>query len=228
MALDTTSLAALLEALRSWLIDNPDGDIQEFADEHNVDVADLADGWHAYFAQADFGRNYDLGADTTQAGAQSAVQSAPVYTPSEPPPYGSSPEVYHEYLTQEVNNFQEFTTVNNITNNIEDNSFNQQIIGSKVQQEIDIDNSDVTQGDGSVNIDDSILTESPINTGDLDDGSVLPAATATRPTPATSAPPTAARPPCSATPPPPAAATTTSATGRTSPPPRSATATRRP
>ena len=173
MALDTTSLAALLEALRTWLIDNPDGDIQEFADEHDVDVADLADGWNAYFAQADFSRNYDLGTDTTQAGAQSAVQSAPVYTPSEPPPYGSSPEVYHEYLTQEVNNFQEFTTVNNITNNIEDNSFNQQIIDSEVQQEIDIDNSDVTQGDGSVNIDESTLVESPINTGDVDDGGVL-------------------------------------------------------
>ena len=128
---------------------------------------------NAYFAQADFSRNYDLGTDTTQAGAQSAVQSAPVYTPSEPPPYGSSPEVYHEYLTQEVNNFQEFTTVNNITNNIEDNSFNQQIIDSEVQQEIDIDNSDVTQGDGSVNIDESTLVESPINTGDVDDGGVL-------------------------------------------------------
>src|SRR5918995_42814 len=173
MALDTTSLAALLEALRSWLIENPDGDIQEFADEHNVDVADLADGWHAYFAQADFSRNYDLGTDTTQAGAQSAVQSAPVYTPSEPPPYGSSPEVYHEYLTQEVNNFQEFTTVNNITNNIEDNSFNQQIVGSEVQQEIDIDNSDVEQGDNSVNIDESTLVDSPVNTGNVDDGGVL-------------------------------------------------------
>src|SRR5918995_706573 len=80
MALDTTSLAALLEALRSWLIENPDGDIQEFADEHNVDVADLADGWHAYFAQADFSRNYDLGTDTTQAGAQSAVVDSPVNT----------------------------------------------------------------------------------------------------------------------------------------------------
>ena len=167
MALDTTSLAALLEALRNWLIDNPDGDIQEFADEHDVEVADLADGWQAYFAQADFSRNYDLGTDTTQAGAQGAVQAAPVYTPSEPPPYGSSPEVYHEYLTQEVNNYQEFTTVNNITNNIEDNSFNQQIIDSEVQQEIDIDNSDVEQGDNSVNIDESTLVDSPVNTGDV-------------------------------------------------------------
>ena len=34
MPLDTTSLAALLEALRNWLIENPNGDIQEFADEH--------------------------------------------------------------------------------------------------------------------------------------------------------------------------------------------------
>ena len=173
MALDTTSLAALLEALRSWLIDNPDGDIQEFADEHGVEVADLADGWQAHFAQADFSRNYDLGTDTTQAGAQGTVQAAPVYTPSEPPPYGSSPEVYHEYLTQEVHNYQEFTTVNNITNNIEDNSFNQQIIDSEVQQEIDIDNSDVEQGDNSVNIDESTLTDSPVNTGNVGPEGVL-------------------------------------------------------
>ena len=173
MALDTTSLAALLEALRTWLVDNPNGDIQDFADEHGVEVADLADAWNAYHTQADFSRNYDLDTDTTQTGSPSAVQTAPIYTPSEPPPYGSSPEVYQEYLTKEVNNYQEFTTVNNITNNIEDNSFNQQIIDSEVQQDIDIDNSDVTQGDGSVNIDDSDLTDSPINTGDLDDGSVL-------------------------------------------------------
>ena len=136
MALDTTSLAALLEALRTWLIDNPDGDIQDFADEHGVEVADLADGWQANFAQADFSRNYDLGGNDTHqsGGAQSAVQAAPAYVPSEPPPYGSSPEVYKQYLTQEVHNYQEFTTVNNTTNNIEDNSFNQQITDSTVDQ----------------------------------------------------------------------------------------------
>jgi hypothetical protein len=173
MPLDTTSLAALLEALRNWLIENPNGDIQDFADEHNVEVADLADAWHANFVQGDFSRNYDLGTNTTQAGAQGAVQAAPAYTPSEPPPYGSSPEVYHEYLTQEVSNYQEFTTVNNITNNIEDNSFNQQIVDSEVQQEIDIDNSDVTQGDDSVNIDESDLTDSPVNTGDIGEDGVL-------------------------------------------------------
>ena len=173
MPLDTTSLAALLEALRNWLIENPDGDIQEFADEHGVEVADLADAWQANFVQGDFSRNYDLDTNTTQAGAQGAVQAAPAYTPSEPPPYGSSPEVYHEYLTQEVSNYQEFTTVNNITNNIEDNSFNQQIVDSEVQQEIDIDNSDVEQGDNSVNIDESTLVDSPVNTGNVDDGGVL-------------------------------------------------------
>ena len=215
MPLDTTSLAALLEALRNWLIENPNGDIQEFADEHGVEVADLADAWQANFVQGDFSRNYDLDTNTTQAGAQGAVQAAPAYTPSEPPPYGSSPEVYHEYLTQEVSNYQEFTTVNNITNNIEDNSFNQQIVDSEVQQEIDIDNSDVEQGDNSVNIDESELLDSPVNTGDVGPGACCSRATATRPTPATSPPPTGARPPCSATPPPPAAATTTSATGRT-------------
>ena len=37
--------------------------------------------------------------------------------------------------------------------------FNQQIVDSQVQQEIDIDNSDVEQGDNSVNIDDSELIE---------------------------------------------------------------------
>ena len=173
MPLDTTSLAALLEALRNWLIENPNGDIQEFADEHGVEVADLADAWQANFVQGDFSRNYDLDTNTTQAGAQGAVQAAPAYTPSEPPPYGSSPEVYHEYLTQEVNNFQEFTTVNNITNNIEDNSFNQQIVDSEVQQEIDIDNSDVEQGDNSVNIDESELLDSPVNTGNVGPGGVL-------------------------------------------------------
>ena len=173
MPLDTTSLAALLEALRNWLIENPDGDIQEFADEHGVEVADLADAWQANFVQGDFSRNYDLDTNTTQAGAQGAVQAAPAYTPSEPPPYGSSPEVYHEYLTQEVSNYQEFTTVNNITNNIEDNSFNQQIVDSEVQQEIDIDNSDVEQGDNSVNIDESELLDSPVNTGNVGPGGVL-------------------------------------------------------
>jgi hypothetical protein len=82
MPLDTTSLAALLEALRNWLIENPDGDIQEFADEHGVEVADLADAWQANFVQGDFSRNYDLDTNTTQAGAQGAVQAAPAYTPS--------------------------------------------------------------------------------------------------------------------------------------------------
>jgi len=173
MAIDTTSLASLLEALRTWLLNNPDGDIQDFADAHNVSVPDLADCWNTYFTQADFSRNYDLGTSTSQAGAQGAVQAAPAYTPSSPPPYGSSPEAYQQYLTQEVANYQEFTTINNITNNIEDNSFNQNIVGSNVNQDIDIDNSDVTQGDNSVNVDDSVLVDSPVNTGDVGPEGVL-------------------------------------------------------
>jgi hypothetical protein len=171
-----TSLAELLEALREWLLANPNGDLQDFAAEHDTTPQELAEGWNTYFAQADFSRNYDLDTTTSQSGAQGATQAAqaaPAYTPSEPPPYGSSNEEYAQYLTQEVNNFQEFTTVNNITNNIEDNSFNQQIIGSDVDQEIDIDNSDNTVGDEGVLIRDSELDDTNVNTGDVGDEGVL-------------------------------------------------------
>jgi hypothetical protein len=174
------NLAQLLEALRTWLLANPDGNLQDFAEEHDTSVPELAEAWHTYFAQADFSRNYDLDTTTTQQGAQGASQSAaqatqaaPAYTPSEPPPYGSSTEEYAQYLTQEVNNFQEFTTINNIENNIEDNSFNQQIIGSNVDQDVDIDNSDNTVGDEGVLVRDSELADTNINTGDVDDRGVL-------------------------------------------------------
>jgi hypothetical protein len=176
MTAGITNVAELLEALRAWLLTHPDGDLQDFADEYDVTLPELSEGWTTYFAQADFSRNYNL--DTAQSGtqgasqaaAQSAAQAAPAYTPSEPPPYGSSPEVYKEYLTQEVNNFQEFTTINNI----EDNSFNQQIIaGGDVDQDIDIDNSENTADDGGVIIDDSELDDTNVNTGDVGDEGVL-------------------------------------------------------
>ena len=172
-----TSLAELLEALREWLLANPNGDLQDFAAEHDTTPQELAEGWNTYFAQADFSRNYDLDTTTSQSGAQgatqAAAQAAPVYTPSSPPPYNASPEEYAQYLTQEVNNFQEFTTINNITNNIEDNSFNQQIIGSNVDQDIDIDNSENTAEDGGVIIDDSELDDVNLNTGDVGEEGVL-------------------------------------------------------
>jgi hypothetical protein len=93
-----TSLAELLEALREWLLANPNGDLQDFAAEHDTTPQELAEGWNTYFAQADFSRNYDLDTSTSQSGAQgatqAAAQAAPAYTPSEPPPYGSITDEY--------------------------------------------------------------------------------------------------------------------------------------
>ena len=172
MALDTTSLAALLEALRSWLIENPDGDIQEFADEHNVDVADLADGWHAYFAQADFSRSYHDLARTRPRPAQSAVQSAPVYTPSEPPPYGSSPGVYHEYLTQEVQQLpgvRPSTTSRTTSRTTRSTSRSSTARSSRRSTSTTAMSPRATAASTST----SRLIGSPINTGDVDDGGVL-------------------------------------------------------
>lgn len=172
MTIDTTSLAKLLEALRTWLTGNPQGDLQEFADQQGCTVEDLTDAWYTYFSQyGDFSRNYNL--DTTQAGVQSGVASSgpsPVYSPA-PPPKGATPAQYREYLLQEVHNYQQFITVNNI----EDNSFNQQIlnVGGTINQDIDIDNSDNVTGDDGVIIRDSNLTDTKINTGDIGQGGVL-------------------------------------------------------
>jgi hypothetical protein len=91
MPLDTTSLAALLEALRNWLIENPNGDIQEFADEHGVEVADLADAWQANFVQGDFSRNYDLDTNTTQAGARARSRRPPPTRPRSRRPTARAP-----------------------------------------------------------------------------------------------------------------------------------------
>src|SRR5687768_15140729 len=108
MTAGITNMGELLEALRTWLLANPNGDIQDFAAEHDTTPQELTEGWNTYFAQADFSRNYDL--DTTQSGSQGATQaatqaaasSAPAYVPSEPPPYDASPQEYVQYLTQEV------------------------------------------------------------------------------------------------------------------------------
>jgi hypothetical protein len=165
MAVETTNIADLLEALRAWLLNNPEGDLQDFAAQHDCTVEDLTDAWTTYFSQAaDFSRNYDL--NTTQAGyqggAQSATQAAAAYTPA-PPPHGGSPAEYKQYLTQEIYNYQEYTTVNNIT----DNSFNQQIFaGGDVNQNIDLDHSVNTVGEDGVLIRDSELDDTLINTGD--------------------------------------------------------------
>jgi hypothetical protein len=171
----TGELAQVLEALRTWLIGHPNGNIQDFADDHNTTPQELAEGWNTFFAQADFSRNYNL--DTAQSGAQGATQaatqaaanSAPVYVPSSPPPYDASPEEYVQYLTQEVNNYQHFTTVNNI----HDESINQVINtgGGDFNQEID--QSEQTVGEGGVLIDDSTLDDVDINTGDVGPGGVL-------------------------------------------------------
>ena len=172
MTAGITDLGGLLEALREWLLANPGADVQDFATEHDTSPQELAEGWNTYFAQADFSRNYNL--DTAQSGSQGATQaatqaaatSAPVYVPSSPPPYDASPEEYVQYLTQEVNNFQEFTTINNI----EDNSINTQI---QAGGDVDFDIEQNRAEDGSVIIDDSNLDDVDLNTGDVGDGGVL-------------------------------------------------------
>jgi len=150
MAVDTTSLASLLDALRAWLQANPDADLEDFAAAHHCTVEDVSDAWNTYFT-ADFSRDYDL--NTTQGAVH--------YSPA-PPPHNASPAEYKQYLTEEINNYQQFTTINNI----EDNSFNQQIIGSNVNQDIDLDNSDNIVGEDGVLIRDSNIDDTNINTGD--------------------------------------------------------------
>src|SRR5690606_38881812 len=167
-----TNIADLLEALRQWLLANPNGDLQDFAAEHDTTPQELAETWNNFFAHADFSRNYNL--DTAQAGAQGATQaatqaaahSAPAYVPSSPPPYHASPEEYVQYLKQEVHNYQQFTTINNI----EDNSINTQILaGGDVDLDIDQNRAE----DGGVVIDDSELDDVNLNTGDVGPGGVL-------------------------------------------------------
>ncbi len=170
----TDQLGRVLEALRTWLLEHPDGNVQDFAAEYDTTPQELTEGWNTFFAQADFSRNYNL--DTAQSGAQGASQaatqtaaaSAPVYVPSSPPPYDASPEEYVQYLTQEVNNYQQFTTINNI----EDNSINQQILaGGDV--DVDIDQSEQNVGEGGVLIDDSTLDDVDVSTGNIGPGGVL-------------------------------------------------------
>lgn len=148
-ALDATALADLLDDLMAWLKANPGKDLEDFADEKNCSVEDISDAWNTYFS-ADFSRDYKI--DNDYDGG---------YHPS-PPPHGD-PQALKSYIVQEVNTYQEFTTINNI----EDNSFNQQIIaGGDVNQDIDIDNSDNIADDGGVLIRDSDLDDTNVVTGD--------------------------------------------------------------
>jgi hypothetical protein len=143
--LDAQALADLLDDLLAYLKANPDADLEDFADSHGCSVDDISDSWNTYFS-ADFSRKYDIDTD---------------YHPSQPP--HGDPQAIKEYIVNEVNNYQEFTTVNNI----EDNSFNQQIIaGGDVNQDIDIDNSDNIADDGGVLVRDSELDDTNITTGD--------------------------------------------------------------
>ncbi|MGQ0576319.1 MAG: hypothetical protein ACT4RN_19250 [Pseudonocardia sp.] len=143
--LDAAALANLLDDLMAWLKANPNGDLEDFAAEHDCSIEDVSDSWNTYFS-ADFSRKYDI--DTE-------------YNPG-PPPHGD-PEALKSYIVKEVNTYQEFTTINNI----EDNSFNQQIIaGGDVNQNIDIDNSDNIADDGGVVIRDSELDDTNVVTGD--------------------------------------------------------------
>lgn len=144
--LDAQALAALLDDLLAYLKNNPDADLEDFAESHGCSVDDISDSWNTYFS-ADFSRKYDIDTD---------------YHPSHPP-HGGDEKALKEYIVKEVNSYQHYTTVNNIT----DNSFNQQIIaGGDVNQDIDIDNSTNVADDGGVLIRDSDVDDSNIVTGD--------------------------------------------------------------
>lgn len=147
-AIDAQQLADLLDDLMKWLQAHPNADIQDFADEHNCSVEDISDSWNTYFS-ADFSRDYKIDTDYDND-----------YHPA-PPPHGD-PQALKEYIVQEVKTYQSFTTINNI----EDNSFNQQIIADDVHQDIDIDNSDNIADNGGVVVRDSELNDSNVNTGD--------------------------------------------------------------
>lgn len=145
-AIDAHALASLLDDLVKWLRDHPGEDLQDFADEHNCSIDDISDSWNTYFS-ADFSRNYKIDNDND-------------YHPQHPP--HGDPHALKSYIVREVNTYQQYTTVNNI----EDNSFNQQIIADDVHQDIDIDNSDNIADHGGVVVRDSDLDDSNINTGD--------------------------------------------------------------
>lgn len=144
--LDAHALAQLLDELMAFLKNNPDADLEDFAESHGCSIDDISDSWNTYFS-ADFSRKYDIDND---------------YHPSHPP-HGGGDKALKEYIVKEVNTYQHYTTVNNIT----DNSFNQQIIaGGDVNQDIDIDNSTNVADDGGVLIRDSDVDDSNIVTGD--------------------------------------------------------------
>lgn len=147
-SLDPSTLANLLDDMMAWLKSHPGADLQDFADDRNCSIDDISDSWNTYF-DADFSRDYKI--DTDNDGG---------YHP-QPPPHGD-PQALKSYIVNEVNTYQQYTTINNI----EDNSFNQQIIaGGDVTQDIDIDNSDNIADNGGVLIQDSDVDGSNIVTG---------------------------------------------------------------
>src|SRR5690242_17249413 len=66
MTAGISNMGQLLEALREWLLANPDGNIQDFAAQHDTTPQELTEGWNNTFNQADFSRHYNL--DTAQSG----------------------------------------------------------------------------------------------------------------------------------------------------------------
>jgi len=147
-AIDAKALADMLDDLLDWLRANPGKDLSDFADAHHCSVEDIADSWNTYFSP-DFTRHYKIDTDYDNH-----------YHPA-PPPHGDV-KALKSYIVQEVNTYQQYTTVNNI----EDNSFNQQIIADDVHQDIDIDNSDNVADHGGVVVRDSDVDDSNVVTGD--------------------------------------------------------------
>jgi hypothetical protein len=155
--MSTTSVEHLIRELLAFLKDNPNADIAEFAELQGCTVEDVAEGWSNYFNDVDFSRENNI---------DNNVGS---YHPTHPPKSGDE-EAHKHYLTQEVKNYHEYTTINNI----DDHSFNQSIFAGgdlKLDQDFDIDNSTNTAGDGGVVIRESSVGD--VNTGDVkaEDGS---------------------------------------------------------
>lgn len=147
-AIDPQALSKLLDDLMKWLRAHPGEDLQDFADDHNCSIEDISDSWNTFFS-GDFSKHYKIDTDYDNH-----------YHP-QPPPHGD-PHALKSYIVREVNTYQQFTTVNNI----DDHSFNQQIVADKVQQDIDIDNSQHIADHGGVNVDHADLEHSNVNTGD--------------------------------------------------------------
>ncbi|HVL84999.1 MAG TPA: hypothetical protein VM367_12035, partial [Pseudonocardia sp.] len=147
----TTSIESLIQELLAWLEDNPEGDLQDFAELQGCTVGDIAEGWHNHFNEIEANRNY-------------SIDNGPAsYHPSHPP-HGDDEDAKH-YLVREVSNYYEYNS------HIEDNStnVNQNIIAGgdvDIDQDFDIDNSDNVASDGGVVVRDSDVDDSNLVTGD--------------------------------------------------------------